>query len=86
MFSVGTDLRARFARRIILISSLVLGLSVWGLCQGQQGVDVSFALQNSSVTLHEPVVINLSIHNDLAEQASLDLGYDREGNFQFSIV
>jgi hypothetical protein len=56
------------------------------LCQGQEGVDVSLALQSSSVTLHEPVVVNLSIHNDLAEEASIDLGYDREGNFEFSIV
>jgi hypothetical protein len=49
-------------------------------------VEVSFALQSSSVTLHEPVVVNLSIHNGLAEEASIDFGYDREGNFDFSIV
>jgi hypothetical protein len=86
MSNVGTHLRASFARRTILLASLVLGPSVWGLCQGQEGVDVSLALQSSSVTLHEPVVVNLSIHNDLAEEASIDLGYDREGNFEFSIV
>jgi hypothetical protein len=57
MPSSRTPLRAGFARRIILLASLVLGPSVWGLCQGQEGVDVSFALQSSSVTLHEPVGI-----------------------------
>jgi len=78
--------RAGFGRRVVLLASLFLGPSVCGLCQGQKGVDVSFALQSSSVTLHEPVVVNLSIHNDLAEGVSVDLGYDREGNFEFSIV
>ena len=83
MSSVGTRLRDRY---VVLSASFVLGMSVCGMCEGPRGVTISFALQNSSVTLHEPVVVDVSIHNDLADEVSVDLGYDREGNFKFSIL
>jgi hypothetical protein len=36
--------------------------------------------------LHEPVAIELSLHNQLAEEVTIELGYNREGNFQFKII
>jgi hypothetical protein len=50
-------------------------------------VDVQYQFQESSVTLHEPVVVLFSLHNGLAEPATLRLGADCQTQFfQFSLT
>lgn len=68
------------------MATFILGWFASAECQGQGGVAASFALQSSSVSLHEPVVVYMVIHNGLAEKANVDLGYDREGALEFSLV
>lgn len=86
MSSVRASFRVSFGRYVILLATLVLSPSMWGWCQGAQEVAVLFGLRRSSVTLHEPVTAYFSIHNNLAEDVALDLGYDRESNFELSII
>ena len=86
MFSARTRLPVSFSVSAFLVTALILGWPMNGPCQGQGGVAVSFALQSPSLTLHEPVVVSMSIHNGLAKEVGVDLGYDREGALKFSIV
>jgi len=48
-------------------------------------VDVSYSLAKSQITLHEPVILNFTVKNSLAQAVNLDLGADREQNFIFTI-
>jgi hypothetical protein len=86
MHSARTQLANTFSRASILVAALVLRALVSGQCQGQDILAVSVTLQNPTVTLHEPVVANLFVHNGGAEETRVDLGYDREGALEFSIV
>ena len=49
-------------------------------------VDVSFSAEHSSVTLHEPDYILLSIRNGLSEPIEFDLGLNKKIRFEFSII
>ena len=49
-------------------------------------VDVSFSAEHSSVTLHEPDYILLSIRNGLSEQIEFDLGLNKKICCEFSII
>ena len=46
----------------------------------------AFSLVASEVTLHEPVFVDFSVHNDLQENITFDLGHDRKSNFEFTIT
>lgn len=46
----------------------------------------AFSLIASDVTLHEPVFVDFSIHNELEENITFDLGHDRKSNFEFTIT
>jgi hypothetical protein len=48
-------------------------------------VEVGYEIQ-SSVTLHEPVVVIFSVHNGLPAPITLNLGADNQQYFQFSLV
>ena len=50
------------------------------------GVDLSYALAAPRFTLHEPVLLNFSVNNALAERIKLDLGPDRKGGFLFRVT
>ena len=52
----------------------------------QEDVIVSFTPKTSSVTLHEPIFVDLFIHNRLGEEIQFDLGHDRKSNLQFVIT
>ncbi len=78
------------ALRLTVACALLWG-SLWALCYpapqatAHNGVSVSFALEQSSVTLHEPVEVRLAIHNGLSETISFDLGFNRKANLQFIV-
>jgi hypothetical protein len=52
----------------------------------QEGVDVSFTMTEASLSLHEPIFVEFSLHNSGAEVIRLDLGSNRERNFTFAIT
>lgn len=70
----------------ILLVLITLGFSAAAMSQGYPNVSVSFTPQNPVISLHEPVVADLTIHNQLTQRATVDLGYNREGNLSCSIV
>lgn len=49
-------------------------------------VSISFACRGPSVTLHEPVYIDLTIRNGLSQAVTFDLGSNQEGNFQLLVI
>lgn len=51
-----------------------------------QKVLIAYRIDNSELTLHEPVVVRFSVQNNLAVPIQLDLGRDRKGSFLFTIV
>jgi hypothetical protein len=76
----------RISGSAMLLTALFFGGASRGERQGQGEMAVSFDLRSPSVTLHEPVLGNLSVHNGMTDDVSVDLGYDREGALEFSIV
>jgi HEAT repeat protein len=52
----------------------------------EETVAAFFNLQDPKVTLHEPVYMNFSVSNHLAEALDIDLGFDRKESFRFSIT
>lgn len=54
--------------------------------QLQEDIVLSFLLPASYVTLHEPIFIDFSIRNELAEGIEVDLGHNRKSNFDFTIT
>jgi len=67
----------------ILVVAAILGVA---MAQMEEGVNVSFALPESSVTLNEPIFVDFSIHNGLTESIRFDLGKDLKTNFDFMIT
>lgn len=49
-------------------------------------VTVSFRSQQETVSLHEPVIVELAVRNGLEEDVKLDLGLNREGNLRFRVI
>lgn len=86
MFAIRTRAQERLIQAGLSLVVLILVETTNGKCQVQAGVSAAFTLRSSTVSLHEPVAINFSLSNHLGEEATLDLGYDREGNFHFAIV
>jgi hypothetical protein len=43
-------------------------------------------LTEASITVHEPIFVDFSVHNGRAEAINLDLGFNRESNFSFAIT
>ena len=43
-------------------------------------VDVHFHFRNSVITLHEPVILMITVHNGAAQEAAFDLGIDKRSN------
>lgn len=56
------------------------------VANGKDAVRVSFTLQDSRVTLQEPVFVNLTVRNELSEEISFDLGFDRKEGLRFSVT
>ncbi len=78
--------------RIVACSSIIsfaFLLTVYSGYSGSrkvEGVAISYALAASSITLHEPVILNFTVTNSLAGSVTLNLGQGRKGAFQFSIT
>jgi len=70
----------------VFLAAILFAGSAGGKPQATPSVTAAFALQGPTSTLHEPVAIEFSLHNQLGEEASIELGYDREGNFEFKII
>lgn len=51
----------------------------------QGAVTISFSIPESTVSLHEPVYIQFSVHNGLDEGVRFDPGLDGKHNFEFSV-
>jgi hypothetical protein len=50
------------------------------------GVIFWFSLSTSKVSVHEPVFIDLLVHNQLQETIKFDLGHNRKSNFEITIT
>jgi hypothetical protein len=73
-----------------LLQGLYLGtifvLSLEGRATGPPDrVAVSFSLEEASVTLHEPVLLDFSVRNSSTEAIKFDLGFDAKEGFRFSV-
>src|SRR5689334_14442911 len=51
-----------------------------------QAVLISYAMENSELTLNEPVIVQFHVKNPLPTPIQLDLGRDRKGNVVFTVV
>ena len=73
--------------RITITGILVLALLVPGgtLAKTDELVRISLAPTSIEVTLHEPVLLELTIENGRNEEVKVDLGHDRKRNLLFSI-
>lgn len=69
---------------LMMLPLVIIGVSDKG--NAQQGVTISFKMLEPTVTLHEPVRVDFSIHNGLPEQIEFDLGFNRKGNFDFIVT
>jgi hypothetical protein len=49
-------------------------------------VQVSLSLTNSQISLHEPIILDFVVQNDLAKTIELNLGEDRKEAFLFVLV
>lgn len=49
-------------------------------------VAVSCTLASAEVSLHEPVILNFAVENELSQPVKLDLGQNRKGSFSFTIT
>jgi hypothetical protein len=78
-------------QKFVLAGALVL-VSPWLFSStvpnaaAQDAVLISFTPLESSVTLHEPVLVEVRIENALSEKIHFDLGPERKGNFRFIIT
>lgn len=67
------------------IAVLVAAMTGWAAAAAADAVTVSI-LRAPSVTLHEPVIVTLTIENRLAEPVTIDLGADRKANYRFLLT
>lgn len=76
----------------IPLSLLASLLAVGAACcsgsraQGEGDIDVSFSLESSLITLHQPVLVRLAVKNQSAQTIKLRLGRDRKENFAFTLT
>jgi hypothetical protein len=70
---------------LLLICLWVLGFTV-SIATAQDALSLSFSMPESSVTLHEPVLVEVTIENPLNENIHFDLGPERKANFRFIIT
>lgn len=49
-------------------------------------VDVHFQFEHETITLHQPVVLTLKVHNSLSKSISLDLGREMREFLDFSVT
>lgn len=76
--------RIRIAGRLFLLSWAV-GLAVTAV-PAQDSVPFSFSLRNSRVTLHEPVIVELTVENKLSDTIKFQLGFNRKANFRLNVL
>src|SRR5215472_6752170 len=70
----------------LLIFSAWFALAGTGSCYGQVVSPVSITLDQTSVTLGEPVLLTIRAKNSFSESVELDLGYDREDDVLVSMI
>lgn len=78
--------RIGFVAALVSASLSVLANQSPTRSQSERKQLLSFSLEASSVSLHEPVFVDLSIRNHFTENIRLDLGFNREGNLDFIIL
>src|SRR5579863_6789344 len=70
----------------------LLTFFLWSICVpgplAAASVDVpySFALRSRSITLNEPVVVELTIENTVKQNVHFQLGFNEKANFRFTII
>ncbi len=47
---------------------------------------ITYSLAESEISLHEPVILNFTVSNSLAESIKLNLGHDRKANFLLTVM
>lgn len=81
------DGRVLIKAGFLLAAGLATGLGFGSPSGPSNGyVVVAFAITKLRITLHEPIFVDFSIHNGLAEEIRFDLGFNRKSKFQFTII
>lgn len=60
---------------------------VWAekLSAQTEGVSVSYSVEPSAITLHEPLIVHFDVLNESMQPITLQLGTDRKENFSLVI-
>jgi hypothetical protein len=85
MLRLSRPLRSAVGSTLVVVGAWLWGLAV-SAAPTENAVPVSFALQESSVTVHEPVFVELRIENSLAEQVTFELGFQEKANYHFILT
>jgi hypothetical protein len=76
-----TSLRLLFS--LLLVASSVLGACKLGA--QSEGVSVSYSLESSATTMHEPIIVRFEVYNGSKEPMTVDLGDDRTEAFAIQV-
>jgi hypothetical protein len=76
-----TPLRLLFI--LLLVASGVLGAGKLGA--QSEGVSVSYSLESSATTMHEPIIVRFEVHNRSKEPMAVELGADRTEGFAIQV-
>jgi hypothetical protein len=49
-------------------------------------LDLSYEFRESTITLHEPVILRFKVHNELEQSVALDLGVNKVQSFEFVLM
>lgn len=73
-------------RIMLWLVSLVSALGASPFCAGQGPIRIHYELKDSTLTLHEPVIVIFAVNNDSAHAMNVDLGIDKTQFFEFSVT
>jgi hypothetical protein len=85
MFTSNRPLRCAVISALVVVGPWLWGLAVCAT-PAEDAVPISFALEKPSVTLHEPVFVELRIENRLAEPVAFELGFQERAHFRFILT
>lgn len=73
-------------RKMFNIVVLFLMVGASGSYGVTNDLDVSFVLRNSSISLHEPVIVDLFVRNGTSSVVEFNLGFNRKENLEFFLA
>jgi hypothetical protein len=72
-------------RLLALLLAACSGFRAGGLSAKSEGVNVSYSLESSVVTMHEPVIVSVAVFNESRQPVTVRLGRDRKESFSLAI-